>query len=204
MTNVNPEARDAQAVELEPAYVHPLADVEDGAVIGAGTKVWRFAHVRNGSRVGERCMLGNCTYVDTGVTMGDGVRVQNGVLIYNGVTIEDEVFLGPNMIFTNDFYPRADGRHWVIVPTRVCRGASIGANATIVCGITVGEFAMVAAGSVVTRDVAPYSLVRGNPARHVGFVCVCGRKLGDTSLPLDEPVRCSACGRELVLGATRK
>lgn len=180
-------------------YIHPLADVEEGAQIGAGTKVWRFAHVRTGAVVGEKCMLGNCSYVDSGVIMGDLVRVQNGCLIYNGVTIEDEVFLGPNMIFTNDLYPRADGRHWVIVSTRVCRGASVGANATIVCGTTIGEYAMIAAGSVVTRDVPPFALVRGNPARHVGYVCICGAKLGDAVMDITEPIACAKCGRTLVL-----
>ncbi|HOF89966.1 MAG TPA: acyltransferase [Armatimonadota bacterium] len=184
------------------AYIHPLAEVEDGARIGAGTKVWRFAHVRAGSVIGEKCMLGNCTYVDAGVTIGNLVRVQNGCLIYNGVTIEDEVFLGPNMIFTNDLYPRADGRHWVIVPTRVCRGASIGANATIVCGTTIGEYAMIAAGSVVTRDVPAFALARGNPARHVGYVCVCGAKLGDAGLPTDAPVSCAKCGRTLTFSTS--
>lgn len=183
----------------EDAYIHPLADVEEGAQIGAGTKIWRFAHIRAGSVIGEKCMLGNSTYVDAGVTIGNLVRVQNGCLIYNGVTIEDEVFLGPNMIFTNDLFPRADGRHWVIVPTRVCRGASIGANATIVCGTTIGEYAMIAAGSVVTRDVAPFSLVRGNPARHVGYVCVCGVKLGDTTLDITRPIACAKCGRTMTL-----
>jgi UDP-2-acetamido-3-amino-2,3-dideoxy-glucuronate N-acetyltransferase len=192
--------QDAIIAGIAPdAYIHPLADVEDGANIGAGTKIWRFAHIRTGSVIGEKCMLGNCSYVDSGVTIGNQVRVQNGCLIYNGVTIEDEVFLGPNMIFTNDLFPRADGRHWVIVPTRVCHGASIGANATIVCGTTIGEYAMIAAGSVVTRDVPAFALVRGNPARHVGYVCVCGVKLGDVSLDITRPVNCGKCGRVITL-----
>ncbi len=175
-------------------YIHPLADVEDGAILGAGTKVWRFAHVRHGAAIGENCMVGGCCFIDAGVTIGNRVRIQNGVLIYSGVTIEDEVFLGPNMIFTNDLFPRADGRHWEIVPTRVCKGASIGANATIVCGYTIGTYAMVAAGSVVTKDVAPHTIVRGNPARPVGVICVCGRKLGDLSLNIHEGIACLHCG----------
>jgi acetyltransferase-like isoleucine patch superfamily enzyme len=142
--------------------------------------------------------LGGCGFVDSGVTIGDRVRIQNGVLIYNGVTVEDDVFLGPNMIFTNDLYPRADGRHWSIVPTRVCRGASIGANATIVCGVTIGEYAMVAAGSVVTKDIPPYTLVRGNPARAVGHVCVCGRKI-TPDVETINTVTCPTCARTIML-----
>lgn len=185
-----------QLVRLPAAFIHPLADVEAGAAIGPGTKIWRFAHVRAGAVIGEQSMVGGCCFVDSGVTIGDRVRIQNGVLLYNGVTVEDEVFLGPNMIFTNDLYPRADGRHWAIVPTRVCRGASIGANATIVCGITIGEYALVAAGSVVTRDVPPFTLVRGNPARAMGRVCICGKKL---PAPTGRLATCADCRREIVL-----
>ena len=180
-------------------FIHPLADVEEGAEIGAGTKIWRFVHIRSGAKIGANSMIGNCGFVDAGVTLGDRVRVQNGVLIFNGVTIEDEVFLGPNMIFTNDLYPRADGRHWIIVPTLVRKGASIGANATILCGITIGEYATVAAGSVVTKDVPPYTLVRGNPARPAGYVCVCGRKIGSMSSPTDKPMPCKVCGRAIII-----
>lgn len=185
---------DEVSLPQQTIYVHSLADVEQGAVLGAGTKVWRFAHVRNGAVIGENCMVGGCCFIDAGVTIGSRVRIQNGVLIYAGVTIEDEVFLGPNMIFTNDLFPRADGRHWEVVPTRVCKGASIGANATIVCGHTIGTYAMVAAGSVVTKDVAPQTLVRGNPARAVGYICACGCKLGDMSLPICEGIVCQHCG----------
>ena len=200
MTNEQQNGETVIAVADEEVFIHPLADVESGAVIGAGSKIWRFAHVRNGATIGMRSMVGNCCYIDTGVTIGNGVRIQNGVLVYNGVTIEDQVFLGPNMIFTNDLFPRADGRHWKIIPTLVRKGASIGANATVVCGITIGEYAMIAAGSVVTRDIPPFTLVRGNPARQVGYVCSCGRKLGDMSLLTSAPVTCAYCGLENRLG----
>ena len=185
----------------EPVFVHPLADVEPGARVGAGTKVWRFAHVRAGAVIGTGCMLGNGVYVDAGVRIGHHVKLQNGVLVYAGVTVEDEVFLGPCMTFTNDLYPRAVNPDWQITPTHVCRGASVGANATIVCGVTIGAYAMVAAGSVVTRDVPPFALVRGNPARLVGYVCYCGRKLGDTSLPRETALACAACGARVTIAS---
>ncbi|GGK12301.1 hypothetical protein GCM10010124_01000 [Pilimelia terevasa] len=155
---------------MDDVFVHPSADVEDGAAVGAGTKVWHLAHVRSSARVGAGCVIGRNVYVDAGAVVGDRVKIQNNVSVYQGVTIEDEVFVGPCAVFTNDFRPRAQNPTWEITPTLVRRGASIGANATLVCGITVGEYAMVAAGSVVTRDVAPYQLVAGNPARPRGWV----------------------------------
>jgi acetyltransferase-like isoleucine patch superfamily enzyme len=181
--------------------IHPLAEVEPGAHIGPGSSVWRFAHVRTEAVIGADCNIGNGCYIDKGAILGDRVRVQNGVLVYNGVVVEDDAFLGPNVTFTNDMYPRAHSRDWTIVPTRVCRGASIGANATIVCGVTLHEHAMVAAGSVVTRDVPPHGLVCGAPARLVGYVCICGQKL-----PVERGqkpavhVQCLHCGHECVVG----
>jgi acetyltransferase-like isoleucine patch superfamily enzyme len=151
-------------------FVHPTADVEEGARVGDGTKVWHLAHIRSSAQVGAGCVIGRNVYVDAGVTVGDLVKIQNNVSVYQGVTIEDEVFVGPCAVFTNDFRPRAQNPDWTITPTLVRRGASIGANATLVCGIEVGEYAMIAAGSVVTRDVAPYQLVAGNPARPKGWV----------------------------------
>lgn len=168
----------------QPFFVHPLADVEADVEIGEGTKIWRFAHVRCGARVGANCILGNCVYIDAGVSVGNNVKIQNGVSVYAGVTVEDDAFLGPHMTFTNDLYPRSFNGQWTAIPTRVARGASIGANATILCGTTIGEYSMVAAGAVVTRDVPPYALVRGAPARVVGYVCMCGRKA--TGFPVDE------------------
>jgi UDP-2-acetamido-3-amino-2,3-dideoxy-glucuronate N-acetyltransferase len=146
-------------------FVHPSADVEDGAVIGAGTKVWHLAHIRNSATVGTDCVIGRNVYLDANAVVGSRVKIQNNVSVYQGVTIEDEVFVGPCAVFTNDLRPRATNTDWKITPTLVKRGASIGANATLVCGITVGEGAMIAAGSVVTKDVEPYTLVMGNPAR---------------------------------------
>lgn len=155
--------------------MHPTAIVEDGASIGADARVWHYVHVRAGARVGRDCILGKGVYVDTGAVVGNRCKVQNHVSVYAGVTLEDEVFVGPNATFTNDLHPRATATDWEIVPTLVRRGASIGANATIVCGNTIGEFAMVAAGAVVTRDVEDHELVAGNPAQRIGWVDDAGR-----------------------------
>jgi UDP-2-acetamido-3-amino-2,3-dideoxy-glucuronate N-acetyltransferase len=153
-----------------PAYVHPTAEIETGAQVGAGTKVWHLAHIRSTATVGADCVIGRNVYVDANARVGDRVKIQNNVSIYQGVTIEDEVFVGPCAVFTNDLRPRAQNPDWTITPTLVRRGASIGANATLVCGVEIGEYAMVAAGAVVTRDVQPYQLVAGNPARPKGWV----------------------------------
>ena len=153
-----------------PAFVHPTAEIETGAVVGAGTKVWHLAHIRSTAAVGADCVIGRNVYVDANARVGDRVKIQNNVSVYQGVTIEDEVFVGPCAVFTNDLRPRAQNPDWTITPTVVRRGASIGANATLVCGVEIGEYAMIAAGSVVTRDVEPYQLVAGNPARPKGRV----------------------------------
>jgi dTDP-4-amino-4,6-dideoxygalactose transaminase/acetyltransferase-like isoleucine patch superfamily enzyme len=155
--------------EASPVFIHPTAEVEDGASIGPGTKVWHLVHVRGTAGIGANCTIGRNVYVDADVTIGDEVKIQNNVSVYTGVTIEDKVFVGPSAVFTNDLRPRATGG-WAITPTLVRTGASIGANATLICGVTVGEYAMVAAGSVVTKDVEPYRLVAGNPARPLGWV----------------------------------
>ncbi|GIH13971.1 hypothetical protein Raf01_21430 [Rugosimonospora africana] len=139
-------------------------------MVGPGTKIWHVAHVRSTARIGAGCTVGRNVYVDADVTIGDHVKVQNNVSVYVGVTIEDDVFVGPSAVFTNDHNPRATNTDWKITPTRVRRGASIGANATIVCGVEIGEYALVAAGAVVTRDVLPNQLVAGNPARPRGWV----------------------------------
>lgn len=152
-----------------PVFIHPTAEVEDGASIGPGTKVWHLVHVRGTATIGANCTIGRNVYVDADVTVGNDVKIQNNVSVYTGVTIEDKVFVGPSAVFTNDLRPRATGG-WAITPTLVRTGASIGANATLVCGVTVGEYAMVAAGSVVTKNVEPHRLVAGNPARPLGWV----------------------------------
>jgi UDP-2-acetamido-3-amino-2,3-dideoxy-glucuronate N-acetyltransferase len=153
-----------------PFFVHSSTEVEEGATIGDGTKVWHLGHIRTKAAVGRDCTIGRNVFIDAGVSVGDRVKIQNNVSVYAGVTIEDEVFVGPSAVFTNDLRPRAQNPDWTITETLVRRGASIGANATIICGVVVGEYSMIAAGSVVTRDVEPYQLVAGNPARHLGWV----------------------------------
>lgn len=158
-------------------FQHPTAVVESDE-IGEGTKIWHFAQVREGARIGRNCVLGKGVYVDEGVEIGSGVKVQNFVSVFKGVKIEDDVLVGPAVTFTNDLYPRAFS--WgeeKVVSTVVKKGASIGANSTIVCGVVVGEYALVGAGSVVTKDVPRFGLVYGNPAEFKGFVCYCGRRL---------------------------
>ena len=161
----------------EDVIIHPTASVDSRAEIGAGSRVWINVQIRENAKIGAGCILSKDVYIDHAVTIGDRCKVQNSVSVYNGVTIGDDVFVGPNACFTNDKVPRANNADWSVTATFVNSGASIGANATIVCGITIGEFAMVAAGSVVTKDVAPYSLVMGNPARHVGFVDEAGNRV---------------------------
>ena len=144
--------------------------VEPGSEIGDGTFVWHHAHVRSGAAIGVGCTIGKNVYIDEGVRIGARCKVQNNVSVYNGVTIGDDVFVGPSVTFTNDRVPRAFNAAWTITPTYVQQGASLGANSTIVCGVTIGRFAMVAAGATVTKDVADHQLVAGTPARHLGWV----------------------------------
>lgn len=158
-------------------YVHPTAEVSEQASIGDGTKIWNLAQVREDSRIGEDCIISKNVYIDTKVVIGNRVKIQNNVNVYHGVVVEDDVFLGPSMTFTNDMFPRAFNSDWKITDTLVKHGASIGANATVVCGNTIGEYALVGSGSVVTKDVPAHALVVGNPARQIGWVCKCGHKL---------------------------
>lgn len=155
---------------MSDVLVHASAFVDPRAQIGAGSRIWINVQVREDAQVGSDCILSKDVYVDQDVRIGSRCKVQNGVSLYKGVTIGDDVFIGPCATFTNDRVPRAFNTDWVITPTRIDNGASIGANATIVCGITIGEFAMVAAGSVVTKDVPPFTLVMGNPARPVARI----------------------------------
>lgn len=170
-------------------YIHATAEVSEQAKIGNGTKIWNHAQVREGAQIGENCIISKNVYIDSDVRIGKGVKIQNNVNVYHGVTVEDDVFLGPSMTFTNDMFPRAFNVDWEVTETLVKKGASVGANATIVCGSVLGEYSMVGSGSVVTRDVPPHTLVAGNPARRMGFVCRCGHRL-------DELYRCSHCGRQ--------
>ena len=174
---------------MSGVFVHPTAEVDKSAVIGEGTKIWNQAQIRNDAVLGENCIISKNVYVDEHVRIGNRVKVQNNVNIYHGVTVEDDVFLGPSMTFTNDMYPRAFNTNWKISETIVKKGASIGANATIRCGITIGEYATVGSGSVVTKDVKSQALVVGNPARQIGWVCLCGFKL-------DVNGKCTECGKE--------
>lgn len=157
-------------------YVHPTAEVSEKAKIGDGTRIWHQVQVRENATVGKNCILSKGVYIDFDVDIGDNVKIQNYVSVYHGVIVEDDVFLGPHVVFTNDLFPRSFVYDFKVYPTLVKKGASIGANATIVCGINIGEYAMIGAGSVVVKDVPPHALVVGNPARIIGFVCVCGQR----------------------------
>jgi len=163
----------------DTTYIHPSAVIDNRATIGEGSKIWINVQVREGAVIGRSCNVGKDVYVDKDVIIGERCKIQNAVSIYSGVTIANDVFIGPHVCFTNDKLPRAFVADWKITPTQVAKGASIGANSTIVCGITIGEYAMVAAGSVVTRDVKPYTLVMGNPARAVAEINQRGERVKD-------------------------
>ncbi len=163
----------------ESVFVHPRGLCESD-LVGPRTRIWAFAHVLPGAQIGADCNVCDHVFVEGGARVGDRVTIKNAVLLWDGVTVEDDVFLGPNMVFTNDLRPRAAIKKGTqqFVPTRVREGATIGANATIVCGVTIGAHALVGAGTVVTRDVPAHALVVGSPARRVGWVCTCGADLG--------------------------
>tara|TARA_Y100000588_G_C14242484_1_gene920004 strand:+ start:202 stop:843 length:642 start_codon:yes stop_codon:yes gene_type:complete len=186
-------------------YVHTTADVSPDSKIGAGTKIWNFAQIRENTQIGENCIVSKDSYIDTGVIIGNNVKIQNGVSLYKGIKVEDDVFLGPHCVFTNDLQPRSFTQNWNITNTILRKGCSIGANATIVCGNVVGPYAMVAAGSVVTQDVAPFSLVMGNPARMIGMVCKNGHRMQQVN-KFDEKLKfyCKPCNEEITFDLKMK
>jgi UDP-2-acetamido-3-amino-2,3-dideoxy-glucuronate N-acetyltransferase len=179
-------------------FAHESAYVDDGCIIGPGTKIWHFTHVMAGSTIGTGCNIGQNVVISPAVVIGNNVKIQNNVSVYTGVVLEDDVFCGPSMVFTNVVNPRSHvSRKDEYRPTRVGRGATLGANCTLVCGHSVGRYAFVGAGAVVTRDVPDYALVVGNPGRVAGWMCECGVKLASGP---ERPARarCAACGAEYV------
>jgi UDP-2-acetamido-3-amino-2,3-dideoxy-glucuronate N-acetyltransferase len=177
-----------------PYYVHDSSYVDEGAQIGDGTKIWHFCHVMTRARIGRACTIGQNVVISPEVVVGNNVRIQNNVSVYTGVVIEDDVFCGPSMVFTNVINPRSHvSRKHEFRRTLVKRGATLGANSTILCGHTIGRYAFVGAGAVVTRDVPDYALVTGNPGRIAGWMCQCGVKLAGGAVP-PATIACAACG----------
>ena len=184
---------------MADAYVHPSAVVDDGVELGAGTKVWHFCHLLPGTKIGENCVLGQNVMVGPDVRIGNNCKIQNNVSIYKGVALEDGVFCGPSMVFTNVLNPRAFiERKDEFRQTRVRRGATIGANATVICGVEIGEYALIGAGATVTNDVPPHGLILGVPGRLRGYACRCGEVL--RGLAEGEAATCTRCGETYRLG----
>lgn len=169
-------------------FIHDTANVSEHAQIGDGTKIWNQAQVREDAEIGKDCIISKNVYIEAGVKIGNRVKIQNNVNVYHGVTIGNDVFLGPSMTFTNDLYPRAFHNDWNVYKTQVQDGASLGAHVTVVCGCTIGKYAMAGAGSVIAKNIPDYALVVGNPARQIGWVCRCGMRL-------TEKMTCIECGR---------
>jgi UDP-2-acetamido-3-amino-2,3-dideoxy-glucuronate N-acetyltransferase len=176
-------------------FVHESSYIDEGAEIGTGTKIWHFSHVMTGARIGERCNIGQNVLVSSQVSIGNNVKIQNNVSLYTGVIVEDDAFLGPSMVFTNVINPRSHvNRKNEYQSTLVKKGASIGANATVLCGTTLGRYCFIGAGSVVTHDVPDYALAYGAPARIHGWMCQCGEQLTFVQQDEDEKAKCESCG----------
>jgi acetyltransferase-like isoleucine patch superfamily enzyme len=190
--------------ETRPATIADTAVVVRGAQVGVGTRIWHHAQIREGARVGRECNVGKGVYVGAGVVIGDRCKIENNASLFEGLTLEDGVFVGPHVCFTNDRRPRAtnpDGTlqtaaDWELGRTTVRRGASIGAGAIVLPGLEIGRYAMVGAGAVVTRDVPAHEVVVGNPARHIGWICLCGRERSETPPAAGKDLRCARCGPE--------
>lgn len=182
-------------------FIHESSYIDEGAKVGKGTRIWHFTHILKGAVIGEDCTIGQSCTVENGAVLGNRVKIQNNVSVYGKVTVEDDVFLGPSMVFTNDINPRAPyPKHGDWVPTLVRHGASIGANATIVCGITIGRWAFIGAGSVVTKNVPDYAIAFGSPAVVHGYMCECGEKMTDMNTDSKEghSYKCK-CGRSYIM-----
>jgi UDP-2-acetamido-3-amino-2,3-dideoxy-glucuronate N-acetyltransferase len=186
----------SQGDQPSTAYVHESSYVDSGVEIGEGTRIWHFSHILEGSKIGRNCTIGQNVMIGPRVIIGDSCKIQNNVSVYEGVTLEDEVFCGPSCVFTNVYNPRAFiNRKHEFRPTLVKKGAAVGANATIICGVTVGRYSMIGAGAVVKDDVTDHAIVAGVPARRVGWVCRCGESLK----PAESVVRCPNCGEGYTL-----
>lgn len=183
-------------------YVHPSAIVDQGAQVGEGTEIWHFTHVSSSAIIGSQCSLEQNVYIDNHVTLGNGVKIQNNVSVYEGVILQDDVFCGSSVVFTNELSPRSAfprDKSIEYKKTVVERGATIGANATIICGVTIGEWAFVAPGAIIKRDIPPYSLYAGSPARQMGWICMCGANLAFRG----GQAKCKDCDREYRLDQDR-
>lgn len=193
----------AEVIEKKEKMIHkhPTAEVHGSAKIGEGTKIWNHVQIRENAEIGENCVLGKNVYIDYEVKIGNHVKLENNVSVWNGVTLEDDVFVAPSVVFTNDTYPRS--KIWGkerLAKTLIRKGASLGANSTILPNLTIGEHALVGAGAVVTKDVSAHALVMGNPARLRGFVCVCGKKLGKGSVEGEKVAFvCEHCNEKAVI-----
>ena len=179
-------------------FVHPSSYMDENVQIGKGTKIWHFCHIMKGARIARNCKIGQSVHIGPDVCIGNNVKIQNNVSVYTGVTLEDDVFCGPSMVFTNIIDPRSaypQNRPDLFKKTLVKKGASIGANATIICGVTLGSHCFIGAGTVVTKDVADYALVYGNPAGLKGWMCECGEKLNFSRSPKEKETSCNKCHR---------